>query len=51
MTVLKFKCLIKMGRGGTAWRVIQAKNSLAAREEFTMLYGKENMKSGIFSAK
>ena len=47
MKTRKFKCLIHLGKAGNYWKTIQAENVLAARAEFELLYGKENLRSGV----
>lgn len=46
MKTRKFKCLIQLGHG-QYWKTIDAANVTAARAEFEVLYGKENIKSGV----
>lgn len=50
MAVRKFKCLIRLGRGGSMWKTVEAHNVVQAKEEFIMLYGKDAMKSGVSPA-
>jgi hypothetical protein len=47
----KFKCLIRLGRGGSMWKIVETHNVVQAKAEFEMLYGKENIKSGVVPTK